>query len=155
MLNLPRRFRFIIHKQKRQNQSDGRQLRSGWRRAFHRWRVVYVNVKSHASGGRKEQLSLKREKWAESHSGVAAALFKGPLIKWQSLCCLHMEAPSSIQRLSVLPRIRQRLEPEREREKLRQPPKNLGQSEVRVVLDVGGGELSLFFFFLGSIFQNK
>ncbi len=93
MLNLPRRFRFIIHKQKRRNQSDGRQLRSGWRRAFRRWRVVYVDVKSHANRGRKEQLSLKREKWAESHSGVAATLFKGPLIKWQSLYCLHMEDP--------------------------------------------------------------
>ncbi len=115
MLNLPRRFRFIIHKQKRRNQSDGRQLRSGWRRAFRRWRVVYVDVKSHANRGRKELLSLKREKWAESHSGVAATLFKGPLIKWQSLYCLHMEDP--IQRLSVLPRIRQRLEPERERER--------------------------------------
>lgn len=154
MLNLLRRFRFIIHKQRRQNQSEVRQLKSGWRRALCRWRVVYVNVKSHASGGRKEQLSLKREKWAESHSGIAAALFKGPLIKWQSLCCLHMEAPSSIQRLSVLPRIRQRLEPERERGgKTPATSKNLGQSEVRVVLDVGGGELSLFF--LGSIFQNK
>lgn len=146
MLNLPRRSRFIIHKQKRWNQSDGRQLKSDWRRALHRWRVVYVNVKSHASGGRKEQLSLKREKRAESHSGVAAVLFKGPLIKWQSLCCLHMEAPSSIQLLSVFPHIRQRLETEREREKLRQPPKYLGQSEVRVVLDVGGEKLSPFFF---------
>ncbi len=93
MLNLPRRFRFIIHKQKRRIQSDGRQLRSGWRRAFRRWRVVYVDVKSHANRGRKEQLSLKREKWAESHSGVAATLFKEPLIKWQSLYCLHMEDP--------------------------------------------------------------
>lgn len=65
-----------------------------------------------------------------------------------------MEAPYSIQRLSVLPRIRQRLEPERERGgKTPATSKNLGQSEVRVVLDVGGGELSLFF--LGSIFQNK
>lgn len=117
MLNLLRRFRFIIHKQRQQNQSEVRQLKSGWRRAFCRWRVVYVNVKSHASGGQEEQLSLKREKRAESHSGIAAALFKGPLIKWQALCCLHMEAPSSIQRLSVLPRIRQRLEPERERGK--------------------------------------
>ncbi len=120
MLNLPRRFRFIIHKQKRRIQSDGRQLRSGWRRAFRRWRVVYVDVKSHANRGRKEQLSLKREKWAESHSGVAATLFKGPLIKWQSLYCLHMEDP--IQQLSVLPRIRQRLEPERERERERETP---------------------------------